>query len=268
MSFHAPESALPGMLRWLRLLATMPGPDVVLAALVHGPMAGISARSGMLWRLEGDDLIQIAAEGHSPEAVARFAVMPMSLRFGINRAVASGDMVILSWEEHTRDTPATRLIEEMLREVTERLSLQAVVNVPIVHLGEPVGGVALTCSRDVAPTDQLLDELWGISAALGLWLTHPALDLPRAPAPSDDDVPIALTERQREILRMVEAGATNAAVAATLGYSASTVKQDLVRAMRAMGAHDRLEAARNARSVGLLDEAVRPAGIPADVMSP
>jgi DNA-binding NarL/FixJ family response regulator len=63
-----------------------------------------------------------------------------------------------------------------------------------------------------------------------------------------------VTERQKQILRLVEVGKSNTGIALALGYSVSTIKQELQRVMRAMGVSDRTEAAARARSLGLLTD--------------
>jgi len=67
------------------------------------------------------------------------------------------------------------------------------------------------------------------------------------------DIALNLDGRQLEILRLVEQGRSNASIAFTLGYSESTVKQDLQRAMKVLRTKDRLDAAIQARSLGMQD---------------
>jgi DNA-binding NarL/FixJ family response regulator len=64
----------------------------------------------------------------------------------------------------------------------------------------------------------------------------------------------ALTPRQCDILALVLCGWTNADIGARLGYSESTVKQEVQRAARILDAPDRMAAARRARGLGLLGE--------------
>ena len=61
-----------------------------------------------------------------------------------------------------------------------------------------------------------------------------------------------LTEREREILRQVEAGRTNKEIARTLDLSPGTVRNYLAEAAAKLGAANRIEAFQMARSNGWL----------------
>lgn len=61
-----------------------------------------------------------------------------------------------------------------------------------------------------------------------------------------------LTERERQVLREAESGATTAAMAAKLGLSEGTVRNYLSEAISKLGAENRVEAARAAREKGWL----------------
>ncbi|WP_155298610.1 response regulator transcription factor [Deinococcus kurensis] len=61
-----------------------------------------------------------------------------------------------------------------------------------------------------------------------------------------------LTERERQVLREAESGASTAAIAAALGLSEGTVRNYLSEAIGKLGAENRVEAARAAREKGWL----------------
>ena len=61
-----------------------------------------------------------------------------------------------------------------------------------------------------------------------------------------------LSERERAILRLAEEGRSNQAIAAALGLSAGTVRNYLSEAAQKLGAVNRIEAGRIARSNGWL----------------
>ncbi|GMA14797.1 response regulator transcription factor [Deinococcus metallilatus] len=61
-----------------------------------------------------------------------------------------------------------------------------------------------------------------------------------------------LTERERQVLREAEAGASTAAIAARLGLSEGTVRNYLSEAISKLGCENRIEAARKAREQGWL----------------
>jgi DNA-binding NarL/FixJ family response regulator len=64
---------------------------------------------------------------------------------------------------------------------------------------------------------------------------------PRA-APSPRPAPSSLTERQREVLRLLSGGRPTKAIARELGVAVGTVKVHLAAIYRALGATNRVEA--------------------------
>jgi len=71
---------------------------------------------------------------------------------------------------------------------------------------------------------------------------------PRAPSPSGQALLERLSPRQREVLRGLEAGQSNKAIAESLGISIATVKLHVQSILKAAGAHNRAEAAALARA--------------------
>jgi DNA-binding NarL/FixJ family response regulator len=65
---------------------------------------------------------------------------------------------------------------------------------------------------------------------------------PHAPEPARRST--ALTARQREILALVASGLSSAAIANELGITPGTVKTHLTSIYKAIGAHNRVQAAR------------------------
>ncbi len=64
--------------------------------------------------------------------------------------------------------------------------------------------------------------------------------------------PDPLNDRERQVLRLAEAGQTNKAIAASLNLSAGTVRNYLSEAAHKLGASNRVEASRIARQKGWL----------------
>ena len=67
-----------------------------------------------------------------------------------------------------------------------------------------------------------------------------------------DAAPDPLTDRERAVLRMAEAGDSNKAIGEALGLSPGTVRNYLSEAAQKLGAGNRIEAGRIARSNGWL----------------
>jgi DNA-binding CsgD family transcriptional regulator len=63
----------------------------------------------------------------------------------------------------------------------------------------------------------------------------------------------SLTQREREILRRVAAGASSRDIAGELGISYTTVRTHIRSLGRKLDVHSKLEAAAKARALGLVD---------------
>jgi DNA-binding NarL/FixJ family response regulator len=92
-------------------------------------------------------------------------------------------------------------------------------------------------------TDEMLGALRGVLAGGQAFdPRHPPRDPSRG----------ALSPREREVLRLVAAGATNRDVAVQLGVGDETIKTLLSRTFAKLGAHRRAEAVSRAHDLGLL----------------
>jgi DNA-binding CsgD family transcriptional regulator len=116
------------------------------------------------------------------------------------------------------------------------------------------------------------EEMTNVAAVLGLYMrlittrAVPPLDeIERTPTPSrnghrdignsNHNDPIhALTARQTRILHLLADGLTNPQIAARIGFSDSTVRQETMAIYRFLGASGRREASRLAALRGLLSE--------------
>jgi DNA-binding NarL/FixJ family response regulator len=80
----------------------------------------------------------------------------------------------------------------------------------------------------------------------------PPARLSRLLARADEGPESILTKREREILRRVERGASNQAIATDLTVSLSTVRTHVQSILKKLGAHSKLEAVSIARDRGVL----------------
>lgn len=71
------------------------------------------------------------------------------------------------------------------------------------------------------------------------------------PGRAVNDLDVGLTPRERSILELIIAGRTNPAIASTLGYSLSTIRNEISVIYRKLGARNRAEAAAIALARGL-----------------
>ena len=251
----AAETSTFALPQFLRYLSTLPRPDDLARALRLGPMGSFGTQAISIVRIAGESLELIGTHGYEQAEVDRYSLVPLSVPTPFSRSVLQGEALIDELEDVLSTFEVLQMDEDLWSGFLERFGPGQVINSPIVLQGTVIGafGGITRSKREWSSLDfAVLD---GISSALGLWMTHPdtAVAAPdRLATPSNGSMHI--TNRQASILRLVESGRSNTSIAMTLGYSVSTVKQELQRTMRAMRVSDRLEAAARARSLGLLSE--------------
>lgn len=248
-----PSESNGGLPRFLQYLATLPHPDAVARALLLGPMSNFDAVTISITQIIGNDLELHGTHGYTAGEVDGYWRVPLSIPTPFNRCVHEAEVLIDEIEEVTTRFEALKVDEDLWQGFMDRFGVGQVISAPIVLQGTVIGafGGITRSKRTWSSLDfAVLD---GISSALGLWMTHPD-----APAKTSDRLRrpdpalLHLTERQKQILVLVEAGKSNTSIAHALGYSVSTIKQELQKVMKTMGLSDRLEAAARARKVGLL----------------
>jgi DNA-binding CsgD family transcriptional regulator len=249
-------SGLGALPQFLRFLSMFPPADGLLSAAAGGPLAPFHLRTAQIWVMHENALVSIAAIGHTPDAAERYSVLPPEIDTQLWRAVRSNQVMITG--ESDRDDSAFATVDEAYwTSVLRRLEVVSVVRAPIAWQGEVVGILGLMAGRAWPRGDASDGILSAVTSALGLWITNPlshAQERAAATYASRGARSLAFTTRQRDVLRMVEDGMANAAIASALQVSESSVKQDLQRAMQALSTSDRHAAATSARALGLLME--------------
>ena len=113
-----------------------------------------------------------------------------------------------------------------------------------------------------APADELMAAVRTVAAGKSLLapeVTRLLIEdfVARAPrrreAPGYDE----LTEREREVLRLLTDGMSNAEIAASLVLSEATIKTHVAQVLRKLGVRDRVQAVIYAYESGLVDREVR-----------
>lgn len=117
---------------------------------------------------------------------------------------------------------------------------------PVVARGKVVGMVHVDRNIETGVTDEFDRDLLGLFCeSIGATLEHLlTTENPPAPLPAGvtSDWWETLTEREREVLRLIAEGLTNAEIGARLYVSPETVKSHTKRLMRKMGAGNRSQA--------------------------
>lgn len=244
--------SLRGLPALLRYLGTFPDPDGVAHALVAGPMAGMEASDVLLMREDGQGHLVPLGWNRSIDALdGRVPPMPIAADLPIAQAYRDSEPISVSSEHLEADYPGMMLVQALVG--SDRMpKAQFLVAAPITCMGRSVGGFGAWVNRDLTADD--LPLLGALSCALGLWMTNHRTE---HAARGHGSAAHLLTERQMEILSLVDLGKTNRAIATQLGYSESTVKLEISRILEVLRARDRQDAVHIAQSLHLLGDGRR-----------
>lgn len=190
-------------------------------------------RRGLVWVLDAEEDLRVVAEASTPEA-ARDRV-----RLG------DVDVVLLDLQYTTSPLRGSAIIPDLLAlpEPPAVVVLTTYDNDQDV-LEAMEAGAAGYLLKD-SPPEELVRAVRG--AASGTRVMDPRVRSRLGGRGSDE-----LSEREREVLRLVAEGRTNAAIAAELFLSQATVKTHLVHVFDKLGAASRTDAVARARSRGIL----------------
>ena len=244
--------AYAGIPALLNVLSRSPHPDEVAGALVQGPGRGFDAVCAAVLWAQGSNLVIVGSHGYRSVEVDGLQIIPVSGDYPLCTAFVEGEVILVTSRDLGPDYPERNRPGSRWNMLRERLPEGAHIHAPIVSDGRSIGAYVVSCqsSRDWSTLDIAAWD--AVSHALGMWLSHPASGFPTDVAEVDADSP--LSERQVRILDLVRDGRTNTSIAYSLGISASTVKQELARAMELLDVTDRHAASQRAADLGYLSE--------------
>ena len=191
---------------------------------------------------------EYGAEEYGPE---RYARMSLKVHTGLSESFITSATILLPLSEVIHRYPALTLDVDFWDRVIELNGDGDLGHVPIIVNGIPIGAISFLCDRinDWDPRSSAV--LDGLAAALGLWMSNPASKIIGAPINGLHEG-LSLTPRQIEILELVQQGKSNTYISARLGFSQSTVKQELQRVMKRLRVNDRSAAVDRARELKLI----------------
>jgi DNA-binding CsgD family transcriptional regulator len=157
---------------------------------------------------------------------------------------------------------ATALDREFPRLNGNGLQVGSLVVTPIISAGQAIGACSLIGDDGIPALDEHAELLQSVCLVLGLYLLSRSLKpeaaaqqlrAPRAPAAEHAHVPLHLSARQHTVLSYLEQRLTNRQIAARMGFSESTIRQETMAIYRFLDVAGRHEAVEVARARGLLE---------------
>jgi DNA-binding CsgD family transcriptional regulator len=240
--------------QFLSFLTTYPPPQCVAEALTQGPLTLLNTSAVTLYAIDSAaKLTLVGTQGSTDESTARYSQLSLTIDTPISRSLATMSTEAITISDMLQEYPAMALDTRIWENKMAKMGDHTLVCSPLISRGIAIGAFVLYVPIDHVwlPQDQSFID--GIAALISMWLAHyNSIQAEQNNALTHEtDVALHLDERQLQILQLVEQGRSNTSIAFALGYSESTVKQDLQRAMKILRTKDRQDAALRARSLGM-----------------
>lgn len=250
-----PDENLRPKPQFTMFLSAFPHPATVPRALALGPWSNFDAHGCFLaFPHDTDYLRTMGGYGFSDDEMDRYSIVPLTIESPVTECFRESEVVVMPFAELWDRYEVVRIDKDLWDRMADRFGEGDVVHAPIQAQGATLGVVGFYTASRRAWDAKDVEFIQGVCATLGIWATHPlsGVQTPEIWRPVSASV-IALSDRQQEILRLVELGKSNASIAMSLGYSSSTVKAEIQKALRALKVNDRIAAAKRARDLGLLE---------------
>jgi DNA-binding CsgD family transcriptional regulator len=225
---------------------------------MRGPLSPLAVNVGSIWaQYELSELQLVGSYQSSSTMMRRYGSIPMNVDVPVVRCVATGEIGIDDLRTITQKFPALAIDSPIWDSLTSESGATYLISVPLYASGITVGSFGFVSAQSRPFIETYEPIISSLASALALWITHPRMQSHVQTSGFSGDFTdfLHLTPRQIQILLLVEEGKSNAAIAHTLDYSLSTVKQELRRTLNALRADGRQEAVARARELGLLVEA-------------
>jgi DNA-binding CsgD family transcriptional regulator len=241
--------------KFFAYLTTFPDPHAACAALMRGPLSPLAVIIGSIWaQYEVSELQLIGSYQTSAVISHRYGSIPMNVDVPIVRYTHMNEMGIDDLSTITQKFPVLAIDSPIWDGMTSETETRYLISVPLYASGITVGAFGFISAQSRPFIETYEPIISSLASALALWITHPRMPahLKSSGFTGAFTDFLYLTPRQVQILLLVEQGKSNAVIAHSLGYSLSTVKQDLRRILHALRVDGRQEAVESARELGLL----------------
>ncbi len=206
---------------------------------------------------ENRQLLMSDSFGYDITTRNRYESLSLDADYPITRCVTEQEIQIDNIETIFDVYPAIAIDSHIWTTYIVSHNVVDLLSVPIMHKSVAIGGIGFFSTVKIDWGVKEINHLRWVAAAMSLWLTQDSNRI-QVLTQTESDIPsaLALTARQIEILLLVEAAKSNSYIANVMGFSESTVKQELQRAMRALNASNRVDLVQRARQFDLLPSSI------------
>jgi DNA-binding CsgD family transcriptional regulator len=239
---------------FIEFLADHPDVDGIPAALAHGPLESFGILSLSLWiKADRHRVLLLDSIGHSAMQRERYEALDADTDWPMTRSMREMEIRIDSANTLMSEYLTVNVDAHLWSTYLKDSNSVDLVSVPIIHRGVVIAGIAFSTTIKVDWGPKELNLLRWCAAAMTLWFTQENNRIYGLARPFDNvSAALTLSPRQVEIVSLVEAEKSNSYIANVLGFSESTVKQELQRSMKILNVSNRLDLVERARAFDLL----------------
>lgn len=227
------EAGVDGaVLTLLRLLATDPDGRTLATALARGLFAEWAPEQVSVYLVDpvGEALLEVAAFGADPTD-PDYSRIPLDVPIPFTSVFRSGEERAWTMVQAAAEFP---MVAGWIAQQPDAATAEGFI-LPISAGGRTVGILSLLFRSPPDRSWRFRAALDAAVAALAVW----SLSIARQIPPASRRRTVSPTPRQRQVLELIEAGRTNAEIAAELDVSVGTVKADLAYLFRLFDVRDR-----------------------------
>ncbi len=193
------------------------------------------------------EMLLIGHEGLTAEEVANYSRIDTDLDVPVTRALHHSLPWCIALADFAREFPMLATRPSFAPEVDQVL-------IPVALGGVTVAVLAFTIPQAMKWDPDAWQNALALQALLVLYLRTAAGHVGRSTTTRTRSFTPArsLTDRQKRILVLAAQGKSTSSIAARLGFSESTVKQDIRRAVSALGVTNRQQAIRRAQELSFI----------------
>lgn len=251
------------MVTLLSYLASKPTLDEVAQFLVLDSFREHKPRASLISVFDSSGNVSAAGSfGYPPDVVRALKRLSLWDRSPAVDAIRDGEPLVLN--------DRSSLIAEYPWLESHDGLLNPTIAWPLTLSTQRIGSLQIQFADSVM-YDDVAPTFASTTPILGLYLSLRSSALPASdsekptatPRPGNGQVETELTARQLRILHLLAEGLTNPQIAARIGFSDSTVRQETMAIYRFLGADGRRDAVHIAGLRGLLNEQPLPSNVPA-----
>ena len=239
-----PEDTIKLVSEFTKVILDEPSPEILLSHIAMKTLSSLDCRGAILGVIHREGFLDLVGTyGYEDKDTDKFKKIPLWTPMPITDAARTGEISIFR-------TPKELVEKYPLLSEYGDAEQGVTVSAPIKYRNSVVGAIGFTSMR--APRDGFdrTSETETILALCGLYVRN-LINAKEEVVRDYSTTAQALTPRQKKIIALFEDHLTTDEIADLLRFSASTIKQDIIKIYNLFGVNSRSEVIALAKRAGI-----------------